>query len=235
MRSDLGKVKDHIDLRVRAGAGDMEAARALLDQIAHTLSMLGLPALSRVARNQMSLLSTLLAEDADARHEGWIDIASALLRIELSLDEALFRQINRAAESEDAVALGEEIPNAADLQDSAQALLREAQVNLSRVKTAVDGLIRNASTEGLDEAPQQIAQVAAALRVVQHEAIAERIARLADIARERGLQSLCASRRGRRPLRRCRGGGGLLHRTPDGAQRPRAASAGSAQRPARRL
>ncbi|WP_421717963.1 Hpt domain-containing protein [Algiphilus sp.] len=196
LRSDLGKVKDHIDLRVRAGAGDMEAARALLDQIAHTLSMLGLPALSRVARNQMSLLSTLLAEDADARHEGWIDIASALLRIELSLDEALFRQINRAAESEDAVALGEEIPNAADLQDSAQALLREAQVNLSRVKTAVDGLIRNASTEGLDEAPQQIAQVAAALRVVQHEAIAERIARLADIARERGLQSLCASDEG---------------------------------------
>ncbi|WP_420428326.1 Hpt domain-containing protein [Algiphilus sp.] len=196
LRSDLGKVKDHIDLRVRAGAGDMEAARALLDQIAHTLSMLGLPALSRVARNQMSLLSTLLAEDADATHEGWIDIASALLRIEVSLDEALFRQINRAADSEDAVALGEEIPNAADLQDSAQALLREAQVNLSRVKTAVDGLIRKGSTEGLDEAPQQIAQVAAALRVVQHEAIAERIARLAEIARERGLQTLCASEEG---------------------------------------
>lgn len=196
LRSDLGKVKDHIDLRVRAGAGDMDAARALLDQIAHTLSMLGLPALSRVARNQMSLLSTLLSEDADATHEGWIDIASALLRIEVSLDEALFRQINRAAGSDDAVALGEEIPNAADLQESEQALLREAQVNLSRVKTAVDGLIRNGSTDGLEDAPQQIAQVAAAMRVVQHENIAELIGRLSEVTRARPLEELCATSAG---------------------------------------
>lgn len=196
LRGDLGKVKDHIDLRVRASAGDMDAARGLLDQIAHTLSMLGLPALSRVARNQMSLLSTLLSEDADATHEGWIDIASALLRIEVSLDEALFRQINRPAGSDDAVALGEEIPNAADLQESEQALLREAQVNLSRVKTAVDGLIRSGNVDGLDEAPQQIAQVAAAMRVVQHEAIAELIGRLSRITSERTLQSLCSTATG---------------------------------------
>jgi len=193
LRNDLSKVKDHIDLRVRAGAGDMDAARSLLDQMAHTLSMLGLPALSRVARNQISLLSTLLSEEADATHEGWIDIASALLRIEVSLDEALFRQINRSAGSDDVVALGEEIPNAADLQESAQALLREAQVNLSRVKTAVDGLIRNGSTDGLDDAPAQIAQVAAAMRVVQHEDIAELIRRLSEITRTRTLEELCST------------------------------------------
>ena len=195
LRADLGKVKDHIDLRVRAGAGDMEEARALLDQMAHTLSMLGLPALARVARNQISLLSTLLSEEADAGHEGWIDIASALLRIEVSLDEALYRNINAVSAEVDGVPLGEEIPNAADLQGGQQALVRESQVNISRVKTAVDAWMRNGNAEALADAEQQLQEVAAALAVISETRFAELVSGLAALAREQGLAALCDSTR----------------------------------------
>lgn len=191
LRSDLGKVKDHIDLRVRAGAGDMDEARQLLDQMAHTLSMLGLPALARVARNQMSLLSTLLSEAADATHEGWIDIASALLRIDISLDEALYRQLSSTVAGDDSQPLGEEIPNAADLQGGEQALVRESQVNISRVKTAVDGWLRSGSTEGLFEGPAQLQQVSSALDVISHRRFAGLVASLAELASEHGLQGIC--------------------------------------------
>lgn len=191
LRSDLGKVKDHIDLRVRAGAGDMEEAHQLLDQMAHTLSMLGLPALARVARNQMSLLSTLLSEEADATHEGWIDIASALLRIDISLDEALYRQLSSTVGGDDSQPLGEEIPNAADLQGGEQALVRESQVNVSRVKTAVDGWLRSGSTEGLFEGPAQLQEVSSALDVISHQRFAGLVASLAELSAEHGLQAIC--------------------------------------------
>lgn len=191
LRSDLGKVKDHIDLRVRAGAGDMDEAHQLLDQMAHTLSMLGLPALARVARNQMSLLSTLLSEAADATHEGWIDIASALLRIDISLDEALYRQLSSTVAGDDSQPLGEEIPNAADLQGGEQALVRESQVNISRVKTAVDGWLRSGSTEGLFEGPAQLQEVSSALDVISHRRFAGLVASLAETSSEHGLQAIC--------------------------------------------
>lgn len=192
LRKDLQSVKNHIDLHLRAGAGDLDAARGGLNQIAHTLAMLGLPQLARMARNQMSQLASLVDEDAAADHSGWLDIAAALLRIEVSLDDALARQHAPPPDSDgDSADTWEEIPNVSDLHSAEQALLRESQVNLGRLKAAVDHYLRHEDDAGLDEGARQVREVASALRMLRLGRAADVLGELATVVESEGLQSLC--------------------------------------------
>jgi chemosensory pili system protein ChpA (sensor histidine kinase/response regulator) len=201
LRSDLQEVKDAIDLVVRAGARaatDLSDSRERLDRISNTLAMLGLPVHARVARNQMSLIATLESEDAEASHGGWLDAAAALLRIESSLDEALFRQLSRPGLSPDESPTADEIPNTADLMSGAGALVRESLVNLSRVKTAVDAWLRSGDEGQLGDAVPLLREVAAALRVGAHERAGGMVDALADFTADTDTQNGFATLRERR-------------------------------------
>lgn len=169
--ADLSRVKDTLDLLQRGGARavvDLPDTQVRLKRVADTLSMLGLPVLHRVVANQIRSFETLVPDQAPAP-ELLMDVATALLRVESSLEGALFRSLSRDPASEAVVAseLQDDIPHTRDLKDSQQALLRESLVSLARMKSAVDAYIKTSDTASLVEGARMLDEVAAALGILQ--------------------------------------------------------------------
>ncbi|TXH05216.1 MAG: hybrid sensor histidine kinase/response regulator [Nevskiaceae bacterium] len=177
LRNDFAQVKDSIDLAVRAGgkAGPrLDETRAHLGRIANTLAALGLPDLQRVVANQARLLESLQGQ-AEAGSL-WMDVATSILRVELSLENALFRQIGRAALKD--IELDEQVPPSRDLAEGVAALLRESLVNMARLKSAVDAYTRGAESQPPVESKRLVGNVAAALSILQDDRAAALVARL---------------------------------------------------------
>ena len=180
IRRDFTQVKDSIDLSVRSGGKStvgMEDTRARLQRIANTLATLGLPALQRVVANQVRLLESL---EADASSSNlWMDIATSILRVELSLEDALFRQINhRRADASNAPELDGGVPHTRDLAEGTTALLRESLVNLARLKSSVDAYVRGNEIEPPLDAQRLLKEITAALQMLQNAHAAELVAAL---------------------------------------------------------
>lgn len=178
IRRDFTQVKDSIDLAVRAGgkAGPgLEETRSRLQRIANTLITLGLPALQRVVANQAKLLESLGADASSTSL--WMDIATSILRVELSLEDALFRQINRRTDA-NASEMEEGIPHTRDLAEGTTALLRESLVNLARLKSAVDAYVRGNESEPPNDAPRLLKEIHAGLQMLQNERAAKLVGAL---------------------------------------------------------
>lgn len=190
IRADLAKVKDTIDLVVRAGerAGvDLSQTAAQLHGIANTLGMLGLVTLQRVAQNQSDAVARL--RSADGAGAGlWMDVATALLRIENSLDAALFRQLRRSdPELASASQYDEGTPPSADFDEGFGALLRESLVNLSKFKNAADLALRQGSRDGLSSAQTLLGEIRAGLRILDDERAAGLIGELLRYVEQDGF------------------------------------------------
>lgn len=178
IRRDFTQVKDSIDLSVRAGgkAGvGLEETRNKLHRIANTLATLGLPALQRVVGNQAKLLESLEADSSSSSL--WMDIATSILRVELSLENALFRQIRRRnAGLPDAPEMEDRVPHTRDLAEGTSALLRESLVNLARLKSGVDAYIRGNDSElPVDVQSQLLKEIRSGLQILQNDRAAELI------------------------------------------------------------
>jgi len=176
IRRDFTQVKDSIDLAVRAGGkadGGLEETRSKLNRIANTLATLGLPALQRVVGNQVKLLESL---EADASSSSlWMDIATSILRVELSLENALFRQIKRRnAGLPDVPEMEDRVPHTRDLAEGTTALLRESLVNLARLKSAVDAYVRGNDGElPIDAQSLLLKEISAGLQILENGRAAE--------------------------------------------------------------
>lgn len=169
VRRDFTQVKDNIDLAVRAGgkAGPgLEETRSKLQRIANTLATLGLPALQRVVSNQNKLLESLQADSSSTSL--WMEIATSILRVEASLEQALFRQVNRRS-GEQSSEMDDGVPHSQDLAEGTTALLRESLVNLARLKSAVDGYVRGGESETPIEVPRLLKEIHAGLQMLQDE------------------------------------------------------------------
>lgn len=173
IRADLGQIKDSIDLAVRAGGkldAKFEDTRVRLKRVADTLSTLGLQMLQRVVQNQILLLGS--ANQIQSAEPGmWMEIATALLRVEHSLDAALFRQL-RQSPLESAAGrpeLEEQVPHSRDLGEGVQALLRESLVSLSKLKTLVDAYLKTGESSGLAEAARMLDEISAGLLILENE------------------------------------------------------------------
>lgn len=193
IRSDLTEAKDAIDLAVRAGRSDqLDATRERLQQVARTLSALGLDTLSRAVGQQASVLDAAPDALADVP---WMDLATRLLDIELSLDDALFRQLRGLPElalSGDALESDtHRPPHARDLREGAARLIREALVELSRAKLGIDALFRQGQTAALPEAAQQLRRVAGSLRVLDQAEAAGLSEQVAAVVADEGFAALC--------------------------------------------
>ena len=173
IRNDLAQIKDSIDLMVRTGGKvgpEMDETRTRIKRVADTLSALGLQMLQRVISNQLVLL-----ENANEVRPGapdlWMEMATAILRVEHSLDAALFRQLRR--EPLDKAAgrpeLEEQVPHSRDLHEGAQALLRESLVSLSRLKSVVDGYIKTGESTHLLEAAKMLNEISAGLLIMEDD------------------------------------------------------------------
>ena len=161
---DFSQVKDGLDLAVRTGGGtDLTGIRERLQRLANTLGALGLPAPQQALLNQARRL-----EQTPETVSVWMDVATSILRVEHSLEEALFRALGRHG-TEPARPYSQieaEVPHAQDLRESTRALLRESLVDLSHLKSGVDGFLKNGDTSGFGDAPRMLNEVAAGLLIL---------------------------------------------------------------------
>ena len=159
IRSEFAKVKDRIDLAVRTGGAgaDFTETRASLKRIADTLSALGLTVLQRVVSNQAIALET--AGEASGPNV-WMEIATSILRVENSLENALYFQLRRPRDMDHRDELEVKIPASRDLSEGMNALYRESLVNLARVKASVDAYIKSGSAAELPETALRVDEIA---------------------------------------------------------------------------
>jgi chemosensory pili system protein ChpA (sensor histidine kinase/response regulator) len=194
IRQDLAEVKDRIDLVVRTGQRDeaeFDAIAVGLTRVANTLNVLGLANEQHVITNQARRLQSLRAAPAGASGEGqWMDIAVALLRVEQGLDTALFRQLRNMPDA-GGRDLDEQAPLRADVRESVVALVREATVELARLKTAVDGFARSGNAAGLPDAARALGQVASSLRLLEDARAADLTGQLLDAMSGPAFAELC--------------------------------------------
>jgi chemosensory pili system protein ChpA (sensor histidine kinase/response regulator) len=192
IRNDFSKIKDVIDLAVRAGAKalpDLEGTRRSLKRISDTLSILGLGTLQRIVDNQSLLLDGL---GSDATPAAWMELATSILRVEHSLDDALFQQLRQARTGEPAEEnIQERVPHSRDLAEGIDALQRESLVNLAKLKSQVDALIRG--QEGsivVVDAARMLDEIASGFHILQDERAAGLVERLVAVVRNPSFASL---------------------------------------------
>ncbi|PPE75350.1 hypothetical protein C3942_00155 [Solimonas fluminis] len=192
IRNDFAKIKDVIDLAVRAGGKalpDLEGTRRSLKRISDTLSILGLGTLQRIVDNQSLLLDGL---GGDAAPAAWMELATSILRVEHSLDDALFQQLRQARTGEPAEEnIQERVPHSRDLAEGIDALQRESLVNLAKLKSQVDALIRG--QEGsivVVDAARMLDEIASGFHILQDERAAGLVERLVGVVRSPGFASL---------------------------------------------
>ncbi|HKY90833.1 MAG TPA: Hpt domain-containing protein, partial [Nevskiaceae bacterium] len=161
LRADLAEVKDSIDVAIRAGGGSTEefdATTQRLKRVADTLQVLGLSEESRALAQPLETLATGMV---DPGNRAWNEFATAVLRVELSLDTALVRQLH--PQDPDAPAAPE--PPSADYREGTIALYRESLVNLARLKTAIEAYLKTGDAHGLPDGVRLLDEVAAGLRI----------------------------------------------------------------------
>ncbi|HSW12010.1 MAG TPA: Hpt domain-containing protein [Solimonas sp.] len=171
IRNDFAKIKDVIDLAVRAGGigvPDLQSTRQGLKKIADTLSILGLSTLQRVLINQTHLLESLATPAATPQL--WMDLATSILRVEHSLEDALFHQLQQARSGMPVEEIPDRVPHSRDLAEGIDALQRESLVNIAKLKSHVDGYIRGQDNAAmLVDAAKMMDEIASGFRILQDE------------------------------------------------------------------
>ncbi|MEQ1438661.1 Hpt domain-containing protein [Fontimonas sp. SYSU GA230001] len=169
IRADFARVKDQIDLIVRAGgAGDVSATVEGLNRIGPTLGALGLVRLQQVVAGQVRLLGKA---GSGADPSVWMELATSILRVENDLEEALFRQMQRREEGGDEVTVG--VPASRDLAEGQEALYRESLVNLARIKSAADAWFKGGTGAEVPEMVRLFGEIAAGFDVLEQPRAAE--------------------------------------------------------------
>ncbi|MGQ0587243.1 MAG: Hpt domain-containing protein [Gammaproteobacteria bacterium] len=180
IRKELTLVKDHIDLVVRSGdkaPANMNDTVEKLNRVATTLTMLGLSSLQGVVQGQARVLAGLKPREIKPTDPVWLDVATALLRVEHTLDDALFHQLKRRGE---AAAPAEEAIPGLDVREGRDALIRELLVDLARVKTDVDNYLKTGDGSGLAEAGKLLGHLQSGMFVLQSEKAASALGQLRD-------------------------------------------------------
>src|SRR5690606_32492672 len=105
-----------------------------------------------------------------------MELATAILRVENDLEDALFRQMQLP----DAAAreLSEEVPAPRDRAEGRDALYREFLVNLARIKAAIDGYLRNGGESDLPACAPLLLEIASGFEVLAQPQAADLCRRL---------------------------------------------------------
>lgn len=195
VRVDLALVKDGLDLALRAGGLAADGQMALgdrLNRIANTLILLGLPQLEQVLRSQTGELVTLGSGQGEGEGR-WMRIATALLRVEHSLETALYRplrQMRSEPQKELPSELIETVPHAQDLRESVAALLREMLVDLAKLKARLDAFLKGGELRNEAEPRQLLAEVASGLSILNLMPASQLCGELRDWLQSAGPQEL---------------------------------------------
>ncbi|GMR07281.1 MAG: hypothetical protein BMS9Abin26_0283 [Gammaproteobacteria bacterium] len=139
LAEDITWVKDVLDIYVRSDnreVKELEPIAEALKKVADTLAMLGMGVQRNRIQEQAEVINRILGGEARATDTVLMDIAGTLLAVESSLSDSRAR----LPEDELAEVVKEEaahrLPDA-DLKDVLSATIREAKVDMARVKEAI--------------------------------------------------------------------------------------------------
>ena len=164
LHNDFRDIEDAVDLMVRTHQfGEHPAVALRLRRLGSTLTTLGLTALAQAMNNQAAALEALPESPEDGP---WMELATAMLRSEHSLDQALFRQLHASRSAGDEAPSEDRIPHGEDLRRGRRALLRESLIDLARFKNLFDALMRDPELAPRAEALRLLHEVTAALDVL---------------------------------------------------------------------
>ena len=164
LKEDLLRVKDALDLHLRAGLTDVAALQPqaeALDRIGETLGMVGLDSARGVIQEQGKILHGIASGTRAASEADLLDVASALIYIDHSLDDQVAR-------------LGQgDVDGSDDLlaQESRKVmgvLAREAAANFADVRNAFVAFVETDwDHAALEPVPRLLGEVGGAMRVLQ--------------------------------------------------------------------
>ncbi|HSD16975.1 MAG TPA: Hpt domain-containing protein [Thermomonas sp.] len=163
LKEDLLRVKDALDLHLRAGGGnlgDLQPQAEALDRIGETLGMLGLESARGVIQEQRKVVQGLADGSRPPADGDLMEVAGALIYIEHSLDDQVTRLgSGEAGEPDDQLA-----------QESRKvmgALAREAAANFAEVRNAFVAFVETDWDHAvLEPVPRLLAEVAGAMRIL---------------------------------------------------------------------
>jgi chemosensory pili system protein ChpA (sensor histidine kinase/response regulator) len=181
IKEDLLHVKDQLDIFVRSPDRDITTLSPLaeiLDRTADTLAMLNLADLRKVIKTQASNINEIVNDNVAPEDKVLMEIASALLYVESSLDT--LQESRRTSSEEEApdLAVHEESDqegNVVLLPKSEQAqitnlVIKEAREVLADVKEGFNTFaLEPERVDAIEEAPKKLVQIRGALSVMDYD------------------------------------------------------------------
>jgi chemosensory pili system protein ChpA (sensor histidine kinase/response regulator) len=169
VREDLLRVKEGLDIFLRRedrNPQQLAPQVETLHRVGDTLGMLGLESPARMIGDQRKVIADVIDGKREAKPETVLDVASALLYVDASLDEHI--ECLGATESS-----GDVLPSS-EARKIMRTLMREAGANLGHVKEHITAFIESSwSHAQLAEVPKLLAEVSGALRILNLERPAE--------------------------------------------------------------
>src|SRR5690348_4056 len=169
VREDLLRVKEGLDIFLRRedrNPQQLAPQVEVLHRIGDTLGVLGLEAPAKMIGEQRQIIVEMIDGKRDAKPETILDVASALLYVDASLDEHI-EHLGAESQADDALPRSE-------ARKIMRALMHEAGANLGKVKEHITAFIESSwSHDQLDEVPRLLTEVGGALRILNLERPAE--------------------------------------------------------------
>ncbi|NOX75012.1 MAG: hypothetical protein GXP17_00005, partial [Gammaproteobacteria bacterium] len=202
IKDDLLHVKDQLDIFVRDSDRDVAELQPLgenLGRTADTLAMLGLGDLRKVIQDQATSIERLVARGDKPDDNTLMEMASALLYVEASLDNVAESQRNcDEAEAPDLSVHDDGEPSAVLLPPSEQIqitnlVIKEAREVLADVKEGFNTFaVEPTQFEAIEESPAKLVQIQGALAVMNFTRAADLLGAATAFIRNNVLASRAA-------------------------------------------
>ncbi|HEU4855738.1 MAG TPA: Hpt domain-containing protein [Rhodanobacteraceae bacterium] len=162
VREDLLRVKEGLDIFLRREdrqPQQLSPQVEVLQRVGDTLGVLGLDAPAKMIGEQRHAVTAMIDGEREAHPEAILDVASALLYVDASLDEHI--EHLGAHDQADAT-----LPSS-EARKIMRALMHEAGANLGKVKERITAFIESSwSHVQLAEVPKLLTEVGGALRIL---------------------------------------------------------------------
>jgi len=167
IKEDLLRVKDALDLHMRAPAGvvaELGAQIDTLDRVKETLGVLGLGVPQRVVRDQLATMHAIAGGHRAPDESALLDIAGALLYVEAMLDD----QVARLGEGEADANAPQPLLPAAEARAVLDVVAREALNNFSNARGCFVAFVETHWDHSrLQDVSPLLSEVAGALRILE--------------------------------------------------------------------
>ena len=164
LKEDLLRVKDALDLHLRAGLSnpaELQPQAEALDRIGDTLGMIGLKSAEGVIQEQRSVLQGIASGARPPSESELLEVASALIYIDHSLDD----QVTRLGQGD---AVGGDDLLTQESRKVMGVLAREAAANFAEVRNAFVAFVETDwDHAALESVPRLLGEVGGAMRVLQ--------------------------------------------------------------------